>query len=187
MPSSAHRQARVIVGRALVGVLLRVEAVAGVLPRRQHGARRGRALGVDDPAAHHQRLADLALPQVAAVGELGRALDMERPQHRRRRAGGRGVHHVDQRGDAQQVGEQDVFVALVVGELHRPGQRIDRGAPFRLGHLVLAHEAVQMAGEAHQQLARPRRGRVLGVFGEGVGDGVGRQVAHQRLALRRAS
>ena len=75
MPSSADRQPRVIVGRALVGVLLRVEAVAGVLPQRQHGALGRRALVVDDLAAHHQRLADLALPQVAAVRQLGRALD----------------------------------------------------------------------------------------------------------------
>ena len=49
-------------------------------------------------------------------------------------------------GHAQQVGEEDVFVALVVGELRRAGQRVDRGTPLRLRHLVLAYEAVEMAG-----------------------------------------
>ena len=35
--------------------------------------------------------------------------------------------------------------------LHRAGQRVDRGAPLGLGELVLAHEAVQVAGQADQQ------------------------------------
>ena len=47
--------------------------------------------------------------------------------------------------------KQDVFVALVVGELRGARQRVDGGAPLRLRHLVVAHEAVQMTGQRRQQ------------------------------------
>ena len=178
-----HLEPAVIVGWRVAGILLRIEPVAAVLPERQHRALGRGALAVPDAAAHDQRLADLALPQVAAIGQLGRALDHERTQHRRLRARGCGIDHVDQRGDAQQVGKQDVFVALVVGEFRGAGQGVDRGTPFVLGDLVVAHEAVQVAGQADQQVLRALRRRVPGVVGEGLGDARRRQVAHEGPSL----
>jgi hypothetical protein len=51
-------------------------------------------------------------------------------------------HH--QRGQAQGVGEEDEFLALVRTHLAGLGEEADAGKPFFLGQLDLAGEGVQV-------------------------------------------
>ena len=76
---------------------------------------------------------------------------------------GDGLH-----GDAQDVGEQDEFLAFVVGDVAGGGEEFNPGVPFVLGEADLADEVVQVPGQGLHDLFEAR---VLGLI-EGRDDGV---------------
>ena len=78
------------------------------------------------------------------------------------------VHRDGLHGGAEDVGEQDEFLALVVGDVSGGGEELDAVVPFVLGEADFADEGVQVPGQGLHQLLQPR------VFGlvEGRDDGV---------------
>ena len=157
-------------GDPAVGVLHVVEAVVVGFPDLDAGARDGVAVGVGDGALDPAGLAGGAAGDVPA-----HARSPGRPRRRtarrrwpRWRCRGFVVDRDGLHGGAEDVGEQDELLALVVGDVPGVGEEPDRGVPFVLGQPDLADEGVQVPGQGLHQLpsaagpgpARRRRGRV---------------------------
>jgi hypothetical protein len=95
---------------------------------------------------HQARLARRSLGDVVAVAKARRAVDEERAEHRgRSRVGVLSVVAADdEHRQAQHVGQQDELLALVVGDVTRPGQEVDPGEPLVFGQVDFGGERVQM-------------------------------------------
>ena len=99
-----------------------------------------------------------AVGHVPAVAELRRALDVERPQHGRRRRGRVEpvVHLDDEHRQPEDVGGEDELQPLVVADLPAAGEPPHGGHPLGLGQPHLPGEVVQVADEGGQELGGPR-------------------------------
>ncbi len=165
----AQAVAAVLAGRVLgaqpclvdVGDLRLVGALGVGLPDVQHGADDGCAVQVPDHAGEVQRRAGHAVGHVPAVAELGGALDVEGPQHRRR--GGRRVEPVvhldDEHRQTQHVRGEDELLPLLVADLPGAGQPLHGRHPLRLGQPHLPGEVVQMAHQGGHEFGQPRVAR----------------------------
>jgi hypothetical protein len=100
----------------------------------------GERLAVRRPhrAGHEKPLARYARRNVGAMRMLGRFVEVERAEYSglgdaRRRAV---IDRIDQHGDAESIGQENEFLALVVA--HPAGRReeVDRKSPFLLVGLI---------------------------------------------------
>ena len=139
-----------------------------------------RGIGYGDVDVQRKAAAQIARIDVGALFGERRVLDEERAEHRRLgRAGGRAiVDRVDQRRDAERVGEQDEFLPLVVGDMAGAGEEIDGVDPLRLGDRLFTDEVVEMAHQPVQDLLQPRIFAVLEAAKDLVGDAVFVEFAH---------
>ena len=148
-----HATAQLELGFRILDV---VDAVGARLPDIQRRA--GNRLAVDrqhaagDPGG--LALDGGALGEVGAVFEIRRAVHEERPEHRRFGRPGRRLvverdHHHRQ---AEDVGEQDELLALVVALLADGGEELDAFEPFFFRELHLACECVQVLHRAGDDL-----------------------------------
>src|SRR6478672_2890104 len=167
---------------AFVRVLDVIEAVLVGLPHFDPGVR-------DRPAGHvsHGSLHPAWLPggparDVAAVVDTRRILGEERTED----SGFRGVtvgHVVDVdrlHRCAEDVGEQDEFLAAVIGDVPYCGEKLDSGVPFVLGEPYIADECVQMLDECLHHEGQP----VVLTAGEGLHDGAGQVFLYVALRVR---
>ncbi len=107
-------------------------------------------------AAHQSGVAVLGSPDVLAHGPARRSRPVERPEHGRLGRPVRGVHQVDQGGQAKDVGQQDELLPLAVALLAGRGEELEPGQPLLRGQSGLDRERVQVLDQRRQQLAQPR-------------------------------
>ena len=119
-----------------------------------------------------------------AERQLRRALAIERPEQAALRAEFARllvVHRVDQRADAQHVGQQDELLAERRAGLADRGEELDAGQPLRRRQVHLAGEGVQVAHRGVHDLLQARIRRVRHLRERGFGDGVFVKVLHGTL------
>src|SRR3546814_12155284 len=84
--------------------------------------------------------------------------------------------------------QQNIFLPLVVADLSRAGQIIDRIIPFLDRRFDLLYIGVQVPGEARQELLKPWVGGRLKAFYDRFGDRVFVEISHLSiLKIGRAS
>jgi hypothetical protein len=91
------------------------------------------------------------------------------------------IDRVNQHAHAQHVRGEDEFLPLLRGQLAGAGEPIDRGCPFRLRRLDVAHEAVQVLDQRLHDLAQARIGDVRPALQRHVGEVVFGYVGHGHL------
>ena len=91
------------------------------------------------------------------------------------------IDRVDQHAHTQYVRGEDEFLPLLGGQLAGAGEPIDRGRPFRLRRLDLAHETVQVLDQRLHDLAQARIGDVLPALQRYIGEVVFGYVGHGHL------
>ncbi|MGY3129532.1 hypothetical protein ACVWZM_000214 [Bradyrhizobium sp. USDA 4501] len=93
------------------------------------------------------------------------------------------IEHVDQHLDAEDVGDQDELVALLVRDVAGAAQEFACGEPLGEGQVDLLAEVVHVADQARHDLPVAIR-NVLGERGDHVvGDGVLVDVQHGRSSF----
>jgi hypothetical protein len=131
------------------------------------------AVEVEHPAADQRRHANrVAMRDVAARRQIGRAEPVERPEHRRFGGAFRFAvaDQIDHHRNAERIREQDEFLPLVAAHLAGFGEDFDRLKPFGLGQLDLLDEGVQVFDEPQHDLAQTRIGRRREARQHGRGD-----------------
>jgi len=148
----------------------RLEKVAEPPPMR--GRNRGRlakAKGVD-------RRRTRLHPQRARAGQ----------KRVRRRLGGRGrwrfpvVDADHQHREAEDVGEEDELLPLLVGDVPGAGEEVDPTPPFLLSQLHLLHEGMQMTKKMLRDPAKAHRACALNALEDRLGQVLVSQAARRR-------
>src|SRR6266436_7144533 len=147
----------------LVELLYVVVAVVVGVPNIDHGAGERPAVDGRDRTGDQHRVALHAAGDVLTYLLLRRGLNEEWPEHRG--LGGafrhRMVDRIDQHGDAERVGQQDEFLALVVAHVAGASEEVDAVFPFLLGRAHLAHEGMEVPHQRVADLFDARIGRAL--------------------------
>jgi hypothetical protein len=164
-----------------------VEAVVARLPDADLSVGDRLPRGIFHAALHERRPAGRTrLRDAGADGDIGRAGDEERPEHRR--FGGARMlavaQEVDQHRHAERVGSEDEFLPLVVAHLADLGQQLDRGEPLLRREARLAHERVQVRDEARHHFLQARVGRALQPRDHRIGERLLIELAHRHFSLR---
>src|SRR3546814_18382358 len=79
--------------------------------------------------------------------------------------------------------QQNIFLPLVVADLSRAGQIIDRIIPFLDRRFDLLYIGVQVPGEARQELLKPWVGGRMKAFYDRFGDRVFVEISHLSLLI----
>ena len=165
----------------LIAAALRViKALAVGLPDVERRARDRLTAETSDRADNVAKLTRGALRDIPAVSQIRRVMDVERSGYgRRRRAAGQAmVDTVHQHADADDVGGQDEFLALVGREFSGAGQPFDGGHPFLFGRLYVADEGMKVTDHGLHDLAQPGILHRIPSIEHDVGDVAFRDVGH---------
>ncbi len=164
--------------------ILRLQVIQAVLAGLPHLHQRigdRFAVVVGDAAVHHDLRHRRIRHDAGAERQLRRALAIERAEQaalRAKLARLLVVHRVDQRADAQHVGEQDELLAEWRACLADRGEELDAGQPFRRRQPHLAGEGVQVAHRGVHDLLQTRVRCVRHLLERGFGDGMFVKVLH---------
>ena len=170
-----------------LGRILRLEVIQAVLaglPHLHQCIRNRLAVVVGDAAVHHDLRHRRLRHDAGAERQFRRALAIERPEQAALRAEFARllvVHRVDQRADAQHVGEQDELLAERRAGLADRGEELDAGQPLGRRQPHVAGEGVQMAHRRVHDLLQARVRRVRHLRECGFGDGGFVKVLHGTL------
>src|SRR3546814_3804778 len=93
------------------------------------------------------------------------------------------VDRVDEHADAEDIRQQNIFLPLVVADLSRAGQIIDRIIPFLDRRSDLLYIGVQVPGEARQELLKPWVGGRLKAFYDRFGARLFVEISHLSILI----
>lgn len=168
------------VGPGVVGVLHIVVARRVRLPDVDLAAGDRLPRRVAQRAHHQARLARRVGRDGAAVGQVERLVRVEGPEHRALGALARFrvVDRVDEQREAEDVGQEDEFLADIVAHLSRRGEELQASHPFFRAETRLACKVVQMRYQSLEDEFEARVG-VVGVDHDRIcSDVVGVHVFH---------
>ncbi len=160
--------------------LVLVEPLAVGLPEVEHGPRDRLAAQPPHRAGDEAGNSGRALGHVAAMRDRGRIGHVERSLNRARGRFARPamVDRIDQHAHAQHVRGEDEFLPLLRAQLAGAGEPIDRGRPFGLGRLDVAHEPVEVLDQGLHDLPQARIGNVLPALQRDIGQVVFGHIGH---------
>ena len=92
----------------------------------------------------------------------------------------------DEGGQAEDVGQQDEFLASIVGDVADIGEELDGGEPLVFGEFDVTCEGVQVLDQGGHDGAQARIAALLHGGQHGLGDGVFVDVAHGCCPLEMA-